>query len=251
MNNFAEITLQEYENEYENQQVQEQVSQSKGNTGSRAKERNPEKDSSKRGGKESSRKNKEKDAGLASPQQNSQPGKEVEVDKWRPFYFDLFNRVGNLTVLSLRREVNQLIDILQKDSKSNGINNIMDYLKCSSTDDISRGANGRFRSPCEKAGAITLTGNMMEDFKRQQELFPDYATIRIYWKFYDDKGMSRPAKGNDDPRKLKRAYYLFLSKQKQIIEIDKSDIKTVMEFCSHPIRENFQVQANASQSLNS
>jgi len=28
--------------------------------------------------------------------------KEIEVDKWRPFYFDLFNRVGNLTVLSLR-----------------------------------------------------------------------------------------------------------------------------------------------------
>lgn len=52
---------------------------------------------------------------------------------------------------------------------------------------------------------------MMEDLKRQQDLFPDYATIRIYWKFYDDKGMSRPARGNDDPRKLKRAYYLFLS----------------------------------------
>ena len=34
------------------------------------------------------------------------PKKEIEVDKWRPFYFDLFNRVGNLTVLSLRKEVN-------------------------------------------------------------------------------------------------------------------------------------------------
>jgi hypothetical protein len=34
------------------------------------------------------------------------------VDKWRPFYYDLFNRVGNLTVLSLRKEVNQLIDII-------------------------------------------------------------------------------------------------------------------------------------------
>lgn len=117
----------------------------------------------------------------------------------------------------------------------------MDYLKSSSSDEFTRGANGRFQSPNQKLGAIPLTGNMMEDLKRQQDLFPDYATIRIYWKFYDDKGMSRPARSNDDPRKLKRAYYLFLSKSKQIIEIDKSDIKTVMEFCSHPIRENYQV----------
>lgn len=50
--------------------------------------------------------------------------KEIECDKWRPYYFDLFNRVGNLTVLSLRKEVNQLIDIISKDSTASGTNSI-------------------------------------------------------------------------------------------------------------------------------
>jgi hypothetical protein len=56
-------------------------------------------------------KKKDKEATSSSP---AQPllHREVEVDKWRPFYYDLFNRVGNLTVLSLRKEVNQLIDII-------------------------------------------------------------------------------------------------------------------------------------------
>ena len=89
--------------------------------------------------------------------------------------------------------------------------------------------NGRFQP---------LTGNLMEDLKRQLDLFSDYATIRIYWKFYDDNGMSRPARGNDDPRKLKRAYYLFIGGSKQIIEIQKNDLNTILEFCSQQIKEN-------------
>ena len=36
--------------------------------------------------------------------------KPLQIEKWRPFYFDMFNRVGNLTVLSLRKEINQIIE---------------------------------------------------------------------------------------------------------------------------------------------
>jgi hypothetical protein len=36
--------------------------------------------------------------------------KPLFIEKWRPFYFDMFNRVGNLTVLSLRKEINQIIE---------------------------------------------------------------------------------------------------------------------------------------------
>ena len=32
--------------------------------------------------------------------------KPFQIEKWRPFYNDMFNRVGNLTVLSLKKEVN-------------------------------------------------------------------------------------------------------------------------------------------------
>lgn len=43
---------------------------------------------------------------------------------------------------------------------------------------------------------------------------------------------------------------MFLNKTKQIIELDKNDVKTVMEFCSHQIRANYQVQANVNQCVN-
>ena len=87
-----------------------------------------EKDSHKGGKGDKGKKNDKNDA--ASNQNNNQGSqKEVDLDKWRPFYFDLFNRVGNLTVLSLRKEVNQLIDIVQKDNSASGINNIQAYIQ--------------------------------------------------------------------------------------------------------------------------
>ena len=79
-------------------------------------------------GDKGSKKEKNDAAGSSSNQNNNGGQKEIDLDKWRPFYFDLFNRVGNLTVLSLRKEVNQLIDIVQKDNSASGINNIQAYI---------------------------------------------------------------------------------------------------------------------------
>jgi hypothetical protein len=50
--------------------------------------------------------------------------------------------------------------------------------------------------------------------------------------------MKIPAKENTDPRKLKRSYFLYLNKNKKIYEIEKNDIKTIMEFCSKQIKSN-------------
>lgn len=36
----------------------------------------------------------------------------VACNKWRPFYYDMFNRVGNLTLLSLSRRLNAVIESL-------------------------------------------------------------------------------------------------------------------------------------------
>ena len=44
--------------------------------------------------------------------------------------------------------------------------------------------------------------NLMDELKKYLDIFQDYATIRIYWKFYGDKNMSEPAHGNHDPRNL-------------------------------------------------
>lgn len=44
--------------------------------------------------------------------------------------------------------------------------------------------------------------------------------------------MLQPAHGNRDPRKLRRAYYLFINKTKQIIELEKNDLRTVIDYCA-------------------
>lgn len=93
------------------------------------------------------------------------------------------------------------------------------------------------------------SGSLMEDLRKYLDLFNDYATIRVYWKFYDDKRMEVPAAKNRDPRLLKRAYYLFINKTKQIIELDKNDARTVIEYCSQQINNNVIMQANVSAQL--
>lgn len=86
----------------------------------------------------------------------------------------------------------------------------------------------------------------MEDLRKYLDLFNDYATIRIYWKFYEDRRLQQPAGGNEDPRKLRRAYYLFINKTKQIIELEKNDLRTVMDYCAQQIGNNFIVQGNVN-----
>jgi hypothetical protein len=63
--------------------------------------------------------------------------------------------------------------------------------------------------------------------------------------------MLRPARGNDDPRKLKRAYYLFIGKHKTIMEIKRHDLQTVLEFCSQQIKENQIIQGHFREALDS
>ena len=56
------------------------------------------------------------------------------------------------------------------------------------------------------------SGNLLDDLRKYLDIFTDYATIRIYWKFYRDPKMSVPAEGNHDPRNLQKGYYLFINK---------------------------------------
>ncbi len=53
--------------------------------------------------------------------------KPLLIEKWRPFYFDMFNRVGNLTVLSLKKEINHIIEEYCGASKSNQSDSLNDF----------------------------------------------------------------------------------------------------------------------------
>lgn len=119
--NLEEINQYEYEND------DMEIDQPKGNQGGKGNKQNNKDKDAHHSHAASPKKKGDKDKDLALNQAlstNSMHQKEIEVDKWRPFYFDLFNRVGNLTVLSLRKEVNQLIDIVQKDNNASGISSI-------------------------------------------------------------------------------------------------------------------------------
>ena len=71
----------------------------------------------------------------------------VHCNKWRPYYYDMFNRAGNLTILSLGNEANTLIENLPADK--NQSNTWHDRLK-------------------KKAATENVT---------------DFASIRIYWRY--------------------------------------------------------------------
>lgn len=73
----------------------------------------------------------------------------VQCNNWSPYYYDTFNRVGNLTVLSLSRRRNVVIENLHSYQSK----------KTTWADRLSR--------------------------KVTEKDLPDYAAVRIYWKYSD------------------------------------------------------------------
>ena len=75
----------------------------------------------------------------------------VQCNNWSPYYYDMFNRVGNLTVISLSKRRNAVIENLHA-----------------------------FR---------TKSSTWAERMKSKvpDKDFQDYAAVRIYWKYPDKK----------------------------------------------------------------
>ena len=71
----------------------------------------------------------------------------IQTNKWRPYYYDLYNRIGNLTVLSLSRRRNAVIE------------NLHTY----------------------KSSSNTWHDRLKRKFPEQE--FTDYSAVRIYWKY--------------------------------------------------------------------
>ena len=86
-----------------------------------------------------------------SQQQDQQNGQNegviIACNKWRPYYYDMFNRVGNLTLLSLSRRRNSIIESLHTVNHEN------------------RNWHERF------------------SLKFPEEEQSDFASVRIYWDY--------------------------------------------------------------------
>lgn len=85
---------------------------------------------------------------------------EFDSDKWRPFYYDMFNRVGNLTILSLSKKRNALIEAYHENTELN--------IHCN----------------------YKLSRKPMKNLEK----FTDYSSLRIYWKYDKNHSQSGPPK---------------------------------------------------------
>jgi hypothetical protein len=79
----------------------------------------------------------------------------------------MFNRVGNLTVLSLKQNVNQIIE------------------------------------------EISQTGTKIITNDNPQ--ISDFATIRIYWRFFQDPEMKVEDENVGQPSKLKKGFFIYFN----------------------------------------
>jgi len=119
----------------------------------------------------------------------------VQCNNWSPYYYDMFNRVGNLTVLSLSRHRNALIENLHA-----------------------------FRHK-----AATWADRLNR--KVSEKELPDYAAVRIYWKYADQEKYESMKSQVNDESNLKRVsgpmdhkgFYLFHDGD-QVTEITTKDI---------------------------
>ena len=94
----------------------------------------------------------------------------IQCNKWRPYYYDMFNRVGNLTVLSLSRRRNAIIE------------NLHTYKNKSNT------WHDRLRR------------------KFPEEEFSDFTSIRIYWKYPEGQN-AEPGVNRGPPDE--KGYFMF------------------------------------------
>ena len=100
----------------------------------------------------------------------------IQCNKWRPYYYDMFNRVGNLTVLSLSRRRNAIIE------------NLHTYKNKSNT------WHDRLRR------------------KFPEEEFTDFASIRIYWKYPETESKQDEISVNKGPPDQK-GYFMFTNEK--------------------------------------
>ena len=101
---------------------------------------------------------------------------DLKIDTWRPYFYDSFNRVGNLTILSLCENVDALIKVLKGGSLS--IHN-----------------DSQIKNTSLKNSSITLK---------------PYTSLRIYWKLLNDPSNS-PSKlmlKDNICKDKSKAYYL-------------------------------------------
>ena len=122
----------------------------------------------------------------------------IQCNKWRPYYYDMFNRVGNLTVLSLSRRRNAIVE------------NLHTYKNKSNT------WHDRLRR------------------KFPEEEFTDFSSIRIYWKYPKIDAKSAPVEpGVNNGPPEEKGYFMFTNDK--VLELEKYQYDNIFPMLSRRI----------------
>ena len=125
----------------------------------------------------------------------------IQCNKWRPYYYDMFNRVGNLTLLSLSRRRNSIIESLHTFTHEN-------------------------RRWQERL-----------NLRFPEEEQSDFASLRIYWKYQaeEDVPMDEPGEEHKGPPAHK-SYFLFHNNRVQ--EVERHDFSKIRKFINRRLEEH-------------
>jgi len=127
----------------------------------------------------------------------------VEIDTWRPFFYDSFNRVGNCTILSLCENADALIKVIKGESFSlhNASTSVSSFLNNS-----------------------------------HHHLRP-YTSLRIYWKIANNTHIpdEELIQGSNICRDRSKSFYLCCNDQVSIVE--KKDINLLRKNTSDTITQ--------------
>ena len=138
----------------------------------------------------------------------------VQCNNWSPYYYDMFNRVGNLTVLSLSRRRNAVIENLHA-----------------------------YKSK------ITTWADRLSRKISDKDL-PDYAAVRIYWKYSDLAAYEKARSLAQDDAYLKlisgpsdqKGFYLFHDGD-QVTEV--TSVASIQPFYNLRLKEGLKVQTGS------
>ena len=138
---------------------------------------------------------------LANTPGGADVGVIIACNKWRPYYYDMFNRVGNLTILSLSRRRNAVIESLHTFTHQN----------------------------------LKSTWHERFNLRFPEEEQTDFASVRIYWSYRGDRQETTKQLKRSGPPSSK-GYFLFTGNK--VLDVGRHDYGKLKKFVNRRLGEH-------------
>jgi len=88
---------------------------------------------------------------------------------------------------------------------------------------------------------------IIEEAPGSEQNLSDFATVRIYWRFYQDKQLQMEEPNCFNPSLLKKGYFLYSNNQ--IREINKNEFEMLIQFSSDKVKDKVQWAINVQEGV--